>query len=121
MNFRHVFYALSFPLHRVKSRAGKAYSTYTMTDEAYALTTRECAQSWSGRRMVWLQVLCQVYLGRRRDSRRALRRPGSCTTGRTGLRVDRLVRRPGCRRLPRPARHPHPGSRSGARWLPASY
>ncbi|MGW2166909.1 alpha/beta fold hydrolase [Streptomyces nondiastaticus] len=61
VNFRHVFYALSFPLHRVKGRAGKAYSTYTMTDEAYALTTGECAVSWSGRRMVWLQVLCQVY------------------------------------------------------------
>ncbi|MBH1937674.1 AzlC family ABC transporter permease [Streptomyces sp. AV19] len=61
VNFRHVFYALSFPLHRVKSRAGKAYSTYTMTDEAYALTTGESAQSWSGRRIVWLQALCQVY------------------------------------------------------------
>ncbi|MEV6671739.1 AzlC family ABC transporter permease [Streptomyces sp. NPDC051162] len=61
VNFRHVFYALSFPLHRVKSRAGKVYSTYTMTDEAYALTTGESAQSWSGRRIVWLQALCQVY------------------------------------------------------------
>ncbi|MCC3772229.1 AzlC family ABC transporter permease [Streptomyces sp. UNOC14_S4] len=61
VNFRHVFYALSFPLHRVTSRAGKAYSTYTMTDEAYALTTGESAQSWSGRRIVWLQALCQVY------------------------------------------------------------
>ncbi|KNB54100.1 AzlC family ABC transporter permease [Streptomyces caatingaensis] len=61
VNFRHVFYALSFPLHRVRSRAGKVYSTYTMTDEAYALTTGESAQSWSGRRIVWLQALCQVY------------------------------------------------------------
>ncbi len=61
VNFRHVFYALSFPLHRVGSRFGKAYSTYTMTDEAYALTTGEAAQSWSGRRIVWLQGLCQIY------------------------------------------------------------
>ncbi|MFF4222396.1 AzlC family ABC transporter permease [Streptomyces abikoensis] len=61
VNFRHVFYALSFPLHRVRSRAGKVYSTYTLTDEAYALTTGESAHEWSGRRIVWLQALCQVY------------------------------------------------------------
>ncbi|MBP0449907.1 AzlC family ABC transporter permease [Kitasatospora sp. RG8] len=61
VNFRHVFYALSFPLHRVNGRLGKAYSTFGMTDEAYALTTGAGARSWSGRRIIWLQVLCQAY------------------------------------------------------------
>ncbi|POX36215.1 branched-chain amino acid ABC transporter permease [Streptomyces sp. Ru73] len=61
VNFRHVFYALSFPLHRVGGRLGKAYSSFALTDEAYALTTGEAARSWSGRRIVWLQVLCQLY------------------------------------------------------------
>lgn len=61
VNFRHVFYALSFPLHRVRGRFGKAYSTFGMTDEAYALTTGETAKSWSSRRIILLQVLCQVY------------------------------------------------------------
>ncbi|MFD0276821.1 AzlC family ABC transporter permease [Kitasatospora sp. NPDC127111] len=61
VNFRHVFYALSFPLHRVGGRLGKAYSTFGMTDEAYALTTGPDARSWSGRRIIWLQVLCQAY------------------------------------------------------------
>ncbi|MFJ3790704.1 AzlC family ABC transporter permease [Kitasatospora sp. NPDC090091] len=61
VNFRHVFYALSFPLHRVQGRLGKAYSTFGMTDEAYALTTGAGARSWNGRRIIWLQVLCQVY------------------------------------------------------------
>ncbi|MFG2222264.1 AzlC family ABC transporter permease [Streptomyces sp. NPDC048644] len=61
VNFRHVFYALSFPLHRVKSGWGKGYSTFALTDEAYALTTGEAARSWNGRRIVWLQALCQVY------------------------------------------------------------
>jgi predicted branched-subunit amino acid permease len=28
VNSRHVFYALSFPLHRITSRAGKVYSTF---------------------------------------------------------------------------------------------
>lgn len=61
VNFRHVFYALSFPLHRVRSRMGKAYSTFALTDEAYALTTGPGAQDWGGRRIVWLQVLLQCY------------------------------------------------------------
>lgn len=61
VNFRHVFYALSFPLHRVRSRIGKAYSTFALTDEAYALATAPAAQGWSGKRIVWLQVLLQCY------------------------------------------------------------
>src|SRR5215203_2405144 len=28
VNFRHVFYALSFPLHRVRRKTGKAYGTF---------------------------------------------------------------------------------------------
>ncbi|MEB3367322.1 AzlC family ABC transporter permease [Saccharopolyspora mangrovi] len=61
VNFRHVFYALSFPLHRVRSRIGKVYSTYALTDEVYALSTGPAAREWSGRRILWLQVLLQFY------------------------------------------------------------
>ncbi|SFS72351.1 4-azaleucine resistance probable transporter AzlC [Saccharopolyspora flava] len=61
VNFRHVFYALSFPLHRVRGRIGKIYSTFALTDEAYALSTGPAAREWSGRRIVWLQVLLQGY------------------------------------------------------------
>jgi 4-azaleucine resistance transporter AzlC len=61
VNFRHVFYALSFPLHRVRGRWAKGYATFALTDEAYALTTGPSARSWSGRRILWLQVLCQGY------------------------------------------------------------
>ncbi len=61
VNVRHVFYALSFPLHQVRSRAGRVYSTFALTDEAYALTTGEQARSWPGRRIVALQVLLQLY------------------------------------------------------------
>ncbi|WP_194917287.1 AzlC family ABC transporter permease [Catenulispora rubra] len=61
VNVRHVFYSLSFPLHRVNGRLAKAYSTFAMTDEAYALTTADNARDWPGRRIVWLQVLLQVY------------------------------------------------------------
>ncbi|MFM9370555.1 AzlC family ABC transporter permease [Streptomyces sp. Da 82-17] len=61
VNIRHVFYALSFPLHRVRGRAGKAYSTFALTDEAFALTTGEQARSWPGRRIVFLQLYMHLY------------------------------------------------------------
>lgn len=61
VNVRHVFYALSFPLHRVQGRAAKVYSTFALTDEAYALTTGEQARSWSGGRIRWLQVFLHLY------------------------------------------------------------
>src|SRR6476469_9706721 len=35
----HLFYGLSFPLHRVRGRLAKAYSVFAPCDEAYALTT----------------------------------------------------------------------------------
>ncbi|WP_344137964.1 AzlC family ABC transporter permease [Saccharopolyspora halophila] len=61
VNFRHVFYALSFPLHRVRGRAAKAYSTFAMTDEAYALSTSETGANWTGTRILFLQCLLHVY------------------------------------------------------------
>lgn len=57
VNARHVFYALTFPLHRVRGRLARTYSTFALTDEAYALA----APSWSSGRILWLQALVQVY------------------------------------------------------------
>ena len=61
VNFRHVFYALSFPLHRVRGRAGRTYSVYALTDEAYALTAARPGVPLSGARILWLQAFCQAY------------------------------------------------------------
>lgn len=55
VNFRHVFYALSFPLHRVRGAGWKAYSTFALTDEAYALTTGPAAQRFSRTRIAAIQ------------------------------------------------------------------
>lgn len=38
VNFRHIFYGLTYPRHRIKSVAGRAYATYALTDEVYAIT-----------------------------------------------------------------------------------
>lgn len=61
VNVRHVFYALSFPLHRVNGIPAKVYSTFALTDEAYALTTGTHAHTWSRARILWVQALVQVY------------------------------------------------------------
>ncbi|MFE7036906.1 AzlC family ABC transporter permease [Streptomyces sp. NPDC057621] len=61
VNVRHVFYALSFPLHRVRGRLGKAYSTFALCDEAYALASTERARSWPGPRVLWMQCYLHVY------------------------------------------------------------
>ncbi|ACZ90522.1 AzlC family ABC transporter permease [Streptosporangium roseum] len=60
VNLRHVFYALSFPLARVRP-LGRLYATFALTDEAYALTTGDRARCWSSARILWMQVLCQGY------------------------------------------------------------
>jgi branched chain amino acid efflux pump len=61
VNVRHVFYTLSFPLQRVRGRAGKTYSTFALTDEAYVLTTTEQARGWPGPRILWLQGFMHLY------------------------------------------------------------
>jgi 4-azaleucine resistance transporter AzlC len=60
VNFRHVFYALSFPLHQIHGRRAKVYSTFTLTDEAWALTASPEAQTWSRRRILAIQACFQV-------------------------------------------------------------
>lgn len=61
VNVRHVFYTLSFPLHRVTGRLSKAYATFALCDEAYALTASEQASSWPSRRILCLQLFLHLY------------------------------------------------------------
>ena len=39
INSRHLFYGLTFPLHRVRGRLAKAYTVFALCDEAYAILT----------------------------------------------------------------------------------
>jgi 4-azaleucine resistance transporter AzlC len=61
VNFRHVFYAMSFPLHRVPGVAAKAYSTFALTDEAYAVTARPDARTWNRARILWTQAFVHLF------------------------------------------------------------
>lgn len=61
VNGRHVFYALSFPLHQVRGLLARTYATFGLTDEAYALTAGPQAQTWTTKRIVVLQLLLQLF------------------------------------------------------------
>jgi len=61
LNFRHVFYPLSFPIQVIRSRAGRAYSIYAMIDEAYATYVLMPADKLTGTRMLTGQLLMQFY------------------------------------------------------------
>lgn len=61
LNFRHVFYPLSFPLHAVKPGLGRAYSVYAMIDEAYATYVLLPPEKLSSARMLTGQLLMQCY------------------------------------------------------------
>jgi 4-azaleucine resistance transporter AzlC len=60
VNFRHVFYAFSFPLHVVKNPVGKFYSVYALIDEAYAVTAAS-HDTWTSRRLLSMQLAFQNY------------------------------------------------------------
>ena len=51
VNFRHVFYAFSFPIGAVRNPFGRAYSVYALTDEAYAITASHPG-TWTAPRLI---------------------------------------------------------------------
>lgn len=61
VNSRHVFYCLTFPLHRVRGRLGRVSARFALIDEAYALTTALAAQGYSSRRTLTMQMTMHAY------------------------------------------------------------
>lgn len=60
VNFRHVFYAFSFPLHVVRHPLARAYAVYALIDEAYAMTAARPG-GWTSWRLVSMQLCFQLY------------------------------------------------------------
>jgi predicted branched-subunit amino acid permease len=52
---RHLFYGLSFPLHRVNGWHRKSYSVFALCDEAYALTASKDPKTLTCGRILWTQ------------------------------------------------------------------
>lgn len=61
VNFRHVFYAFSFPVHLTKPGIGRAYSIYAMIDEAYATSVMVPANKQTAARLLSMQIACHSY------------------------------------------------------------
>lgn len=63
VNFRHIFYGLTFPRDRISSPLGRAYSTYALTDETYAVISSlppSTRSTLSGTRILTIQIACQL-------------------------------------------------------------
>lgn len=60
VNFRHVFYGLSFPIESVRSRLGRAYAVYALTDEVYAITATKRRVEMTGARTLTIAITCQT-------------------------------------------------------------
>ena len=60
VNFRHVFYAFSFPLHVLNNPVAKFYAMYALTDEAYAVTAAHPG-GWTAPRLLAMQISLQAY------------------------------------------------------------
>ena len=61
VNFRHVFYALNFPLSRVSPGLPRAYSIYALIDEAYASYVLLPPERLTSARIVTGQLAMQAY------------------------------------------------------------
>lgn len=59
VNFRHVFYGLSFPLEAIRSRLGRLYAVYALTDEVYAITATKRRTEMTGVRTLTIAITCQ--------------------------------------------------------------
>ncbi|WP_210491007.1 AzlC family ABC transporter permease [Patulibacter sp. SYSU D01012] len=61
VNSRHVFYALSFPLERIRGRLARGYAMFALVDEAYATFAARDPRGLSGRHVVLTQALLQSW------------------------------------------------------------
>ncbi|MDN6476608.1 AzlC family ABC transporter permease [Corynebacterium variabile] len=64
VNFRHIFYGLSYPVKAVTSPVAKAYGVYALTDETYAILSAHRGSSWTAwtqPKIMAVQVFCQAF------------------------------------------------------------
>lgn len=59
VNFRHLFYGLTYPRSELRRGLPSAYATYALTDEVYAITST-LRDRPSGPRLTTISVVCQI-------------------------------------------------------------
>jgi len=57
VNFRHIFYGLSFPIAQMTSPIQKIYGVYALTDETYAITSAGEGSQLDGQSITLLQII----------------------------------------------------------------
>ncbi|WP_072341163.1 AzlC family ABC transporter permease [Actinomyces urinae] len=60
IQFRHVFYGISFPLDLVKNKVAKIYSIHALTDEVYAVIASKPKAELTGERVLCTQVFAHA-------------------------------------------------------------
>lgn len=60
VNFRHVFYGLSFPIESIRSGVARVYAVYGLTDEVYAITATKRRSEMTGPRTLTIAITCQT-------------------------------------------------------------
>lgn len=61
VNLRHVFYGLSFPVARLRTRSQKAYGVFALTDETYGITSAGAGSRLNGFQITVLQVVSHCW------------------------------------------------------------
>ncbi|MDO5050104.1 MAG: AzlC family ABC transporter permease [Actinomycetaceae bacterium] len=61
VNFRHIFYGISFPLRKMKSKLARAYGIHALTDETYALLATRDPKTLTGRRVFYTEIIDHLY------------------------------------------------------------
>lgn len=61
VNFRHVFYGLSFPLSRLRSTPQRLYGVFALTDETYGITSAGSGALLNGFQITVLQVVSHFW------------------------------------------------------------
>ena len=59
VNFRHLFYGLTYPRSEIRRGVPSAYATYALTDEVHAITST-LRDRPSGTRLMAVSVVCQI-------------------------------------------------------------
>lgn len=61
VNFRHIFYGLTFPIRRLRRLPQKAYGVFALTDETYAITSAGQGVTLNGFQITVLQVVSHLW------------------------------------------------------------
>lgn len=61
VNFRHVFYGLTFPLSRLRTLPQRAYGILALTDETYGITSAGEGRALSGLGITALQIISHFW------------------------------------------------------------